>query len=173
MNRILCCAVLAIGLGCASKSSAQTFDYHFSPDNESLTANVPLNEISARAFRNFVKSYGYIPGAIWHKREGGYSVMFHTPDSVLYVVHYSTHGRPCDTHVFYTAKNAPPAVSMAVKNVYGRGDILFVTKFDDGVKAIFEIGLLQGDRLRVVEDKNGDVNSVQVFNQYGITSRPL
>ncbi|HTR28680.1 MAG TPA: hypothetical protein VMH27_05390 [Puia sp.] len=166
MNRIVHSAILAIGLFSASTTIAQTIPYHFDADHDSLTTNVPLNEICARAFRNFVKFYGFVKTAVWNKQSEGISVRFYTPDSILYVVHYTTRGRALDTHVYYTGRNAPSRVCSDVRSYYPKYTMLFVNELDDHVTPVFEVGLLDDHKFLLVRVKEDQVTPVESFDAF-------
>lgn len=166
MNRALFVAVLTVFICSASKLSAQSFAYRFQPDHESLTANVPLNEISTRAFRHFVKTYGYLPAAVWTRRPGGLSVRFFTQDSVQYLIQYSVSGRLLNTHVYYTLKNAPRNVCAEVQARYPRYDMVFINALEGDTAPIFEVGLLDDTEFLLVQVRNDEVTPVHSFAGY-------
>src|SRR5579872_4536653 len=166
MNGTLFAAVVATGLLCGVQANAQLIRYHFEPDHQSLSTNVPLNEINARAFRNFVKSFGNVAGSVWRKQREGYSASFYTADSVLYVSHYSSHGRPNGVYVYYTGTNAPAEVRSDMAYLYARDRILYVDEFRNGEQSLFEIGLEEGSQLRVVRERQGEIKTVDLFTRY-------
>lgn len=166
MNRTLFGVALVIGLFTTSTLRAQWINYQFNADNESLTSNVPLNEISTRAFRNFIKSYGYVPSAIWYKTADGFSVRFYSRDSAMYLIHYTSRGNPIDAHMYYTMKNAPTDVCSAIRSVYPSYDIVFVDELNNGITTVFEVGLLLDDEFLIVDEKRGEISPVQGFTAY-------
>lgn len=60
--------------------------------DDTVTSNVPMNEISLRAFRNFKKNYGVVPYSQWRKGPEGYVVTFYDADSVQYYLYYTIQG---------------------------------------------------------------------------------
>ncbi len=166
MNRTLFVAVFVICCFAGSHLAAQSFTYRFDSDKDSLTTNVPLNEISTRAFRNFIKTFGDIPAATWTKRAGGITVRFYTPDSVQYLVQYSRNGHPLTTHVYYTDKNAPTRVCADIKYRYPEYAMLFVNELDNDAAPIFEVGLLDDTEFLLVQVKNDEVTPVRSFTGY-------
>ncbi|HEV2353956.1 MAG TPA: hypothetical protein VGR89_06925 [Puia sp.] len=166
MNRTLFAVVIVMSLLSDLRAKAQLIRYQFEPDHEWLTTNVPLNEISARAFRNFVKSFGYIPGSVWRKQREGYSASFYTADSVLYVSHYSSHGRPNGIYVYYTGSNAPAEVRSDMTYLYAADRILYVDEYRNGEQPLYEIGLEEGGQLRVVQEKQGEIKTIELFTRY-------
>lgn len=164
MNRaLLCAAFFVVCLLSGFHARSQLISYQFDIDHKSLTTNVPLNEISARAFRNFVKTFGYVSGSIWRKQRQGYSATFYSADSALYVSHYSNRGRPAGIYVYYTGGNAPADVRSLMRYLYTGDQILYVDEFRSGAQSLFEIGLEEGGQLRVVQQKDGDVKTVRLF----------
>lgn len=166
MNRTLFVAVIAICLFSGYQVAAQPFTYRFDGDKDTVTSNVPLNEISTRAFRNFIKTYGCIPTATWTKRPGGISVRFWTADSVQYLVQYGKNGHPVNTHVYYTEKNAPKNVCAEVRIYYPHYDMLFVNELDFDSIPVFEVGLLADTQFVLVQVKNDEVTPVRSFSGY-------
>jgi hypothetical protein len=166
MKIVLFSAFALIGVFSAAASHAQDTNYNFPGGNESLTANVPLNEISARAYRNFVKCYGFISGSVWQKRQQGYIVRFFSSDSVLNIVRYSLRGNPGVAYTYYTAKNAPPDICAWMKTMYAEYSILYVNELKSGNSTTFEIGLLDDDKFRVIEEKNGEISSTLFISGY-------
>ena len=166
MTRIIHSAILVISLFSTSGLTAQSIAYRFDADHDTLTTNVPLNEICARAFRNFMKFYGFVPTAVWNKQTEGISVRFYTPDSILYVVHYTIRGRALDTHVYYSDKNAPSRVCSDVRHYYPSYTVLFVNEVDDHLTPVFEVGLLDDREFLLVRVKEDQVTQVESFKGF-------
>lgn len=163
MNRIL--SILAIGyfLFSAPRASAQLINYHFTADNAYVTSNVPLNEISARAFRHFVKNFGDVPTAVWRKEAKGYTVRWYTSDSIGYIVHYSPHGMFFDTHIYYTALNAPADVRAEMGHLYPQYTLLFVNELAEVDHPLYEVGLAHEGRMLIVDLKDKAIEAEQYF----------
>jgi len=171
MNRILSSAMVVLfsisGPGTSAQQlftyPQQLITYHFTADDEYVTSNVPLNEISARAFRNFIRTFGFVPAAIWRKEDQGYTVRWYTGDSVGYIVHYTPRGMLFDTHVYFTPRNAPKEIRNDMKQLYPEYSILFVNELADGEHPLYEVGLT-GDGLTLIVDvKDKAVQAEQYF----------
>jgi len=147
----------------AAQSMSPLVTYHFPAPDDSLTTNVPLNEISTRAFRHFVKDFGHIPSATWRKGERGYSVKFYSADSVLHIVDYDLRGGRCDDHLYYNDANAPADIRAWMARVYSGDSILFVNELNDGSKSIYNVGLTAKGELRIVEIRNEEIRTIQLF----------
>jgi hypothetical protein len=162
MNRILYPAMVILFLSgpCAS---AQLISYHFTADDAYVTTNVPLNEISARAFRHFIKSFGFVPKAVWRKVEQGYSVTWFAADSIRYEVHYTPRGMLSDTHVYYTSQNAPPEVRDQMNHLYPKYRVLYVNELEDDGHPLYEVGLADGALMLVVDVKDMEVRAEQYY----------
>lgn len=163
MNRILASTMVILFFLSGPRTSAQLINYHFSADDQYLTSNVPLNEISARAFRNFIKNFGYVPAAVWRKEDQGYTVRWYTTDSVGYIVHYTLRGMLFDTHVYYMPKNAPPEIRSEMGHLYPEYTLLFVNELADGEHPLYEAGLIHNGLMLIVDMKDRAVQAEQYF----------
>lgn len=157
---------LLMAFRCTAQGTAQLVTYHFPANDDSLITNVPLNEISTRAFRNFVKAFGYVPSAIWRKGDRGYAVRFYSADSVLHIVDYDLRGHLCDDHLYYNEENAPVDIRNWMMRVYSGSSILFINELDNGIKPIYNVGLIENDELRIVEIRNDESKTIQLFARY-------
>jgi hypothetical protein len=163
MNRILALALVILTSLPGSRAFAQSITYHFTADNEDITTNVPLNEISTRAFRNFVKTYGFVSAAIWRKAEPGYTVRWFSADSVEYLVHYTQRGALSDTHIYYTRLNAPPEIRTQMGRLYPAYDLLFVNELEESDHPLYEVGLAYNGLMLIVDVKDKEVRAEQNF----------
>jgi len=165
--RTLCCSFFAACLLLTVRGSAQFVTYHFPAHDDSVISNVPLNEISTRAFRNFVKNYGFIPSATWRKGPGGFTVRFFTPDSVLHIVRYDPHGRLFEDLLYYNEDNAPVDIRRSMARLYAGYSLLFVNQLDDGGgRPVYDVGLTENDQLRIVKIQKDGTMDVQVVSPY-------
>jgi hypothetical protein len=164
MNRILLLAVIILPFLSGPRASAQQLiAYHFTADNQDVTSNVPLNEISTRAFRQFIKAYGFVPSAVWRKEEQGYAVRWFDRDSIGYVVHYTLRGALSDTHIYYTPRNAPPEIRTQMGRLYPAYDLLFVNELADAGHPLYEVGLGNQRLMLIVDVKDASVQEEQYF----------
>jgi hypothetical protein len=163
MNRILFFAILIFPSLSGPEASAQLVTYHFTADNQDVTTIVPLNEISTRAFRNFVNTYGFVSAAVWRKEKVGYAVSWFSTDSIEYIVHYTPRGRLADTHIYYTSKNAPPEIRTLMRRLYPAHDLLFANEFEDNGQPLYEVGLAYHGLLLIVEVKDKEVRAEENF----------
>jgi len=165
--RTLIYLLFAACLFFANRGTAQFVTYHFPAHDDSVITNVPLNEISTRAFRNFVKNYGFVPSATWRKGPGGFTVRFFSRDSVLHIVRYDPHGRLFEDLQYYSEENAPVDIRRSMARLYAGYSILFVNQLDDGGgKSIYDVGLTGNYQLRIVEIQKYGTMNMQVVNHY-------
>jgi len=173
MNRIVPSVAVALLLFCGSRSQGQDISnnlqdssYRLIIENDTLTSNVPLNEISAKAMRNFTKGYGSIAHSAWHKYHDGYLVRFFTADSVGYYLYFTLEGRLYRTMAHFTPQNTPAEVQADVKSVYANYSILYTSEFCEGDRSIYNVCLMAPDQsLRLIELKNGDMRTIMEFDQ--------
>jgi hypothetical protein len=163
MNRVVFFAILIFPWLSGPDASAQMMTYHFPADNQDVTTNVPLNEISTRAFRNFINAYGFVSAAVWRKEKVGYTVRWFGRDSIEYIVHYTSRGSLTDTHIYYTSQNAPPEIRAEMKRLYPAYDILYVNELEESDHPLYEVGLAYDGLMLIVDMKDKEVRAEQRF----------
>ncbi len=164
MNRIVLLALIILAFLSGPRASAQQLiAYHFTADNQDVTTNVPLNEINPRAFRQFIKAYGFVPTAVWRKAEQGYSVRWYDMDSIGYIVHYTLRGALSDTHIYYTPRNAPPEIRTQMGRLYPKYDLLFVNELEENDHPLYEVGLAYNGLMLIVDVKDKEVRAEENF----------
>jgi hypothetical protein len=163
MNRILFFAIVIFPFLSGPDASAQLMTYHFTADNQDVTTNVPLNEISTRAFRNFINTYGFVSAAVWRKEKEGYAVRWFDTDSVEYIVHYTPRGRLADTHLYYTGQNAPREIRTLMGRLYPAYDLLYVNELEDSAHPLYEVGLADNRLMLIVDVQDKEVRVEQSF----------
>jgi hypothetical protein len=160
MNWFVWSVVLTLLFFVPQTTRAQTAGYRFLVSDDSLTSNVPMNEISPQAFRHFERGYGRITATYWSKYAGGYLVRFYTADSTQYYVYLSRHGVLGKTVIYFTPSGVPHDVRAAMEQYDRGGSILFAGELIDGQETLYEIGLLDGSEVRIVDLRDGDIQAV-------------
>lgn len=144
--------------------TARAQAYQFTVSGNSLTSNVPMNEVSPRAFRHFERQFGVITNTNWYKNGVGYIVRFSAADSSQYYVYISKRGFVFKTVIQFAVSSVPRDVRVAMAH-YARGsNILFAGELIDGIKPLYEVGLIDASRVRIVDMRDGDIQTVCEYN---------
>jgi hypothetical protein len=171
MNRIVLFGSLLLCLGCVEGIVAQEPVYTYVLAGDSISSNVPLNEINTKAFRHFEEDYGHVSQQDWRKYKDGYSVTFMTQDSALYHVFYSMHGAAGNVHVYYTAAATPAEVMDRLNVEYKGCPVLYGAESIDRQRTVFEVGLLVKNKLRIVQVREGDIKVIHEYDVYAAAPR--
>jgi hypothetical protein len=139
---------------------AQELVYTYVVSGDSLSSNVPLNEINPKAFRHFTQSYGYVSSQEWRKYSNGFSVSFRSHDSTVYRVFYSLHGAAGIVHVYYTAAGTPTGLIDTLDPEYKGCRVVYSAGLIDGQKEMFEVGLLVNNKIRIVQVREGYTKTI-------------
>lgn len=135
-------------------------DFQFAVSGDSLSSNVPMNEISPRAFRHFEQAFGVVAVTTWHKHANGYLVKFSAADSSVYYVYITKRGVPYKTVIVFAVSSVPREVRAAMAAFDHGGSILFAGELLDGTKPLYEVGLQDASEVRVVDMRDGEIETV-------------
>jgi hypothetical protein len=144
---------------------AQEAGYRFMVSGDSLTSNVPMNEISPQAFRHFEKQFGVVASTTWYKYGNGYLVRFSALDSSQYYIYISRRGILSKTIISFTVSNVPREVRAAMAAYDRGGYILFAGELLEGEKPLYEVGLADASMVRIVDMKDGNVQMVYEYKR--------
>lgn len=164
MNRFVLSVALLLSMTCANSADGQTNAYHFSVAGDSLTSNVPMNEINPRAFRHFERDFGEVPATNWFKNDGGYYVTFTTSDSTHYYVYISRHGSPYKTVVYFSPASLPPDLKAIIFNLYAGCTILYAAELQYEQRSQYEVCLLENSREKIIDVYDGEIRTTSEFN---------
>ena len=135
-------------------------DFQFVVSGDSLTSNVPMNEISPKAFRHFEQQFGVVAVTSWHKYLKGYMVTFPAADSSVYYVYMTRRGTPYRTVIVFTISGVPREVRAAMAAYDHGGSILFAGELLQGEKPLYEVGLEDASTVRIVDMRDGEIQTV-------------
>jgi hypothetical protein len=103
-----------------------------------------LNEINARAMRDFVNRYGDAVDALWHQTDNCYVAVF-IRDSIHYRVIYSNRGDLNYVMKYYEENRLPRNIRAQIKSTYYDYKIFIVQEIESSDRATIYIVNLQGD----------------------------
>ncbi len=142
------------------------------PDNfsynvmgEQFTSNVPINEISSVAFRHFKRKFPAVANESWIKTGKGYSVSFTEPDSSINHVYYDSEGGFVEQITYYIGKNIPENVRDLTDHLYHGYTATIATKLQNNASIVYGATLTNGNATRLIEFHNGQVDTLNEFEQ--------
>jgi len=133
----LLCALLLAGLhGNAQHQLASTASYRPDRGGNTINSNVPLNEISIHAYRDFQKMFPAVSGEYWLKTAEGYIVSF-AQNSFRNRVYFNLRGNFLCSEKCYGEKDLLPDTWMEIKTKYPDYRIDVVTEITNGVRTFY------------------------------------
>jgi hypothetical protein len=113
-------------------------------------SNVPLNEISVRAFRHFQQQFpAGATSEYWFKSSEGYKVSFNLNGHGL-VAYFDKHGAFLCSMKYYTQKEIPRETGELIKSKYPGYTIEMVTEVFDGQMTFLRVQIADTSSLRVL-----------------------
>lgn len=138
-------------------------EYKYDFQKRSFESNIPLNEVSAKAFRHFTKNYTGSNNETWIKTADGLMVVFRK-DSTLYKVFYTFPGRFLYSIKYYLTTNYPLVLNKIIGNTYPGYHIKNVVESFDGRKTDFDIQIINATTTRNIELANGETKITGEFD---------
>jgi hypothetical protein len=172
MKRALCCLYVsafilhpvnnfAQGVSVAAKNENATA-YYYNDTKNNITSNVPLNELSAKAYRHFEKNYADIDKETWTKFSGGTVVTF-INNSAFCKIFYDTRGDFVYSYKYYDQKNCSAELIKMIQRVYPQYKIVSVVELFDGYKPVYGINISNGKMTKSLEIKNDEIKVLNEF----------
>ncbi len=151
--------------GVAIASVDQGSYYYHSID--SFVSNVPLNEISTRAFRYLLQNYPGVDKEKWFRTEDGFTVIFEN-DSVLSKIFFNNKGYFISSFKYYTQESADAGLRKWVQALFPGYTIETITEKDDGRFVEYGI-ILSNSRLeKCVDIFNNEIKNVEEFSRVAV-----
>ena len=141
---------------------AKTVFRYYLPDN-SLTSNVPLNEIRSSVFRSFLKKFPEAFASRWIKTSEGYRVYFKVGDSVSYRIAYTQRGQLIREYVNYSESHAPADIMGIIMSQYPGYKIQFVNAFNNGEGYTYGIIIRRGNMEKSLKLQDGNLELLFQF----------
>lgn len=135
--------------------------YSVGRDGNTLTSNVPLNEINIHAFRHFRKRWPAVTGETWLKADDGYIVSF-TENSLRNQARFDARGSFLYSLKYYAGKNISGDLSILIKRKYPGYDINVVTEITDGEKIFYLVKIENSSSVKTLSISEG---KVEVFEE--------
>jgi len=172
MKKVLC-AVVTVLLLDPRNAIAQTVpvvnksvdgpSYSYNYSRNFITSNVPLNELSIKAYRNFEKNYAAIDKETWIKIPAGTMVTF-VDNGVFYKLFYNTKGTFVYSYKFYDEKNCSAELIKMIQHSYPQYKIVNIVELFQNNKLLYGINISNGDSTKSLEMDNGETKLLSEFS---------
>jgi hypothetical protein len=136
--------------------------YYYNYAKNFITSNVPLNELSTRAYRHFEKNYSGVDKETWTKVFNGTLVTF-ISNGAFYKIFYSKPGEFVYSYKYYGEKNCAPEITKTVARFYPEYKIVSVAELFDGLKLVYGINISDGKTTKNLEMKNNELTVIDEF----------
>jgi hypothetical protein len=160
---LTCCFIGLILSPCHSSAQSDTHSaaYSYNDDDNSVTSNVPLNEINPHAWRNF---HHLFPNAIgaekWFSSEEGYKVSF-TLRGQQYRAWFGNHGAYRYSLHYYSGKEIPRDPGDLIRRKYPDYQLNIVTEITDGEKTVYLVRLVSDIRIKTLSVCDGEMRVIE------------
>ncbi|HLY69948.1 MAG TPA: hypothetical protein VKR53_09470 [Puia sp.] len=136
--------------------------YYYHDARNFITSNVPLNELSVKAYRHFEKNYADINQETWTKNAGGTLVTF-TSNAAFCKIFYDTKGDFRYSFKYYNKKGFPAELTKMIENAYPQNQVVSLVELFDGEQSIFGINISNGEITKSLEMKNGEIKFLDEY----------
>lgn len=163
MNRIVVLIGLCLFLFGTDRVSGQDPVYTYQPGGIAFANDLLLNDIPAKAYRNFLHEYPFATAEHWSRTGNGFAVRFATRDSAYYHCFYDGKGRFERALTFYAKGTIPDELKPTMKNVLKHYDVLATSALDDGIRKTYEITLTNDVYVEMLDITGDNVNTVYQY----------
>jgi len=125
-------------------------------EENGIRSNVPLNEISIRAFRYLHRHFRAAAGESWVKSEDGITVNFFE-NALQQQAYFSTKGSFRYSLKYYTGKDLTREVAFLVQKRYPGYSIDVVTELTDGEKILYLLKIKNSSSLKSLSVCDGRI----------------
>jgi hypothetical protein len=125
-------------------------------EGNSITSNVPLNEISIRAFRYFHRHFPEAAGESWVKSADGYIVSF-IANSLRRQAHFDRRGGFLYCVKYYAGKDVARELFLTIKEKYQAYDIDVVTEITDDEKTFYLVKIKNNSSIKTLSVCDGKI----------------
>jgi hypothetical protein len=137
--------------------------YHYIDTKNSITSNVPLNELNAKANRHFEKTYRDIDKETWTKIPCGTLVTF-ISNAAFCKIFYNTEGDFVYSYKYYDQKNCSAELTEMIGHAYPGYKMVNVVELFDGNKPVYGINISNGKLTKSLEMKNAELKVLNEFS---------
>jgi hypothetical protein len=136
----------------------------YSDPGNNFFSNVPINELSARAFRRFHRRFREVPtGEYWFKYDKGYQVSFMLGQN-RGLAYFDVSGLFLYSLKYYNGKDLPRDMVELVKRRFPDYKIDVVTEVNDGQKTFYMLQILNPDYIKMLTIADGRIDIVKELN---------
>ena len=136
-------------------------------DDHSISSNVPLNEISTRACRQFYRLFPKADlGQYWYACSDGYQVSF-TEKGVHYQAWFDPRGGYRYSLHYYAGKDIPREPGDLLRRKYPDYQINVVTEITDGDRVVYLVRMVSATSIKTISVCEGEI---EVIEQQAIAS---
>jgi len=155
-----CFGLLLIPCISFGQSDYHPASYPLGDQNNNISSNVPLNEISSRAFRNFHHIFHSVTqGEYWFCSQEGYQVSF-TVNGVYYQAFFDPRGGYRYSLHHYAGKEIPREPGDQIKRKYPDYQLNVVTEITDGDKIVYLVRLVGLTSIKTVSLCDGELQLI-------------
>ena len=155
-----CLGLLLVPCLSYGQSNVHTAAYTFNDQGNTISSNVPLNEINSHAWRNFHRIFPTLAGSeSWYYSEQGYQVSF-TLDGRYYQAFFDRHGTYRYSLHHYAGKEIPRGPGDLIKGKYPDYQLNIVTEITDGEKIVYLVRLVSPTRIKTISLCEGEIQVV-------------
>jgi hypothetical protein len=136
----------------------------YSDPGNNFFSNVPINELSAKAFRRFHRRFREVTmGEYWFKYAQGYKVSFML-DQHHQFAYYDPSGIFLYSLKYYDGKELPKDMAEFVKKRFPDYKIDVVTEVNDGQKTFYRLQIMNPDYIKVLTIADGRIDIIKEMN---------
>lgn len=136
----------------------------YSDPGNNFFSNVPINELSPKAYRRFHRRFREVPtGEYWFKYASGYQVSFML-DQHHEFAYFDQSGTFLYSLRYYDGKEAPRDLEAFVKRRFPDYRIDVMTEVNDGLKSFYLLQIMNPDKIKVVTVADGRIEIVSEMN---------
>ncbi|HUB61961.1 MAG TPA: hypothetical protein VL978_14705 [Puia sp.] len=136
----------------------------YSDPGNNFFSNVPINELSPKAYRRFHRRFREVPtGEYWFKYPDGYQVSF-LLDQHREFAYFDQGGMFRYSLRYYDGKEAPKEMEAFVKRRFPDYRIDVMTEVNDGQKTFYMLQIMNPDKIKVVTVADGRIDIINELN---------
>lgn len=144
----------------AQSSQALPASYKIGGEGNSLTSNVPLNEINIHAYRHFRKRWPAVTGETWVKGAEGYIVSF-IEKSLRCQARFDTRGGFLYSLKYYAGSAISSDLAGLIRKKYPDYGIDVVTEITDGEKVLYLVKIESLSSVKTLSVTDGQVEVLE------------
>lgn len=134
--------------------------YTYNDQGNTISSNIPLNEINSHAWRHFHHNFPTATGdESWYYSTQGYQVSF-TLNGRPYQAYFDTHGYYRYSLHHYAGKEIPREPGELIRRKYPDYQLNVVTEITDGEKIVYLVRLVSPTRIKTISLCDGEIQVV-------------